>query len=593
MAAPMNEHLERFLRKYLGIDPPPGAVLVNAPWGAGKTYSAKHALREIGRNYVYVSVNGAATYDELVRRTVLAAYPVLGSKSLQALGSLARSALGVFRIQTDLTIEKVFDLPSQQVIIFDDVERALVDVRQLMGFFNALCEEDGNHVIILCNEEELGKTKRYALIKEKTIYFTLRISADIQSLINIFIKSCNENYAIFVSKFDSSTGDLFYSIGSENLRTFKNALSDFEPIFLEGEALGLSHETLFEALKLFLVLAVAAKDGTLARQDLSGRADGFTAAFHLHAAGKETPLSNLQKKHGEIDLYSATLDNELLEAVLYDGVATPDLIRRSLAPLSKSAASKDVPPWRRIWYYMQNDEADTEKAVRELRQQLAKFQIALTGEILQTFGILFELAEIGVISETAEDVAKLVKQYTDEMADRDAFDVDVEDDRYGIQSAYGLGFLQSSNPQFREASNYLLGKAHEARVNRLKRKLREAIDDLLTRNLDFRKLILSSQSDENLAREPALNDIDPKYFVKQLLLLTGTEQLESFLSISRRLEEANETVFSAELPWAREVVQLARTAAPPEPVLRRARILKMADWVSQALDQRESVRAPN
>jgi hypothetical protein len=175
-----------------------------------------------------------------------------------------------------------------------------------------------------------------------------------------------------------------------------------------------------------------------------------------------------------LDLYSATLDNELLEAVLYDGVATPDLIRRSLAPLSKSAASKAVPPWRRIWYYMQNDEASTEKAIRELRNQLSKFEITFTGEILQTFGILFELAEVGVIDETADDVAKLAKQYTEEMADREAFDVDIEDDRYGTQSAYGLGFFQSSNPQFREASNYLLSKAHEVRVNRLKRKLRHA-----------------------------------------------------------------------------------------------------------------------
>jgi hypothetical protein len=98
---------------------------------------------------------------------------------------------------------------------------------------------------------------------------------------------------------------------------------------------------------------------------------------------------------------------------------------------------------------------------------------------------------------------------------------------------------------------------------------------------------------KNLAREPALNDIEPAYFVKQILLLTGTEQLESFLSISRRLEETNEAVFSAELPWARDVIQRARAAATAEPALRQARILKMADWVSQALDQREGVRTPN
>jgi hypothetical protein len=583
----MNEHVEAFLKKYLGIRPPPGAVLVNAPWGAGKTFLVKRVLRDLGGSYIYVSVNGATTYEELVRRTVLATYPVLSGKSLQALGSLAKSALGVFRIQTDLTIEKVFDLPSHHVIVFDDAERALIDIRQLMGFFNALCEGDENHVIILCNEDEIEKKRRYAVIKEKTVYFTIRITSDISSLLVVLKGRVTDKYAMFIESSEEDIVEAFSSIGSQNLRTFQNALSDFEPIFTEAQELQLADEIISEALKLFLILAVAVKDGTLARSDLKERTDAFTAAFQQHAGGPETPLSKLQKKHGGTDLYAATLDNELLEAVLYDGVATRELIQRSLAPLSLSAASKAVPPWRRVWYYMQNAEVKTETAISELRQQMAEFQITFTGEILHTFGVLFELAQAGVISEMGDDVLGLAKQYTDDLASRDSFQVDIEDDRYGLSSAYGLGFMQSSNPLFREASSYLLQKVHQSRVNGLKRRLKESLDDITTRSLEFRKLVLQSSSDENLAREPALHEIEASFFVKQVLRLTGDEQLEVFLSIGRRLEEANEKVFSAEIAWAREVIRLTRDAAVDQPALRRARIRKMSEWVSTALDQRE------
>ena len=584
----MNEHVEQFLKKYLADSPPAGAVLVNAPWGAGKTFIIKETLRKLGVNYIYVSVNGVTTYEELVRRTVLSAYPVFRSRSLQNLGSLAKSALGVFRIQTDLTIEKVFDLPSHHVLVFDDVERALLDVRQVMGFFNALCEDDANHVLVLSNEDEIPKKRIYKLIKEKTVYFTLRVFPDSASLLVALKGTLSDDYAAFIGRLEVEITETFLEIGSQNLRTFRNALSDFQPIFIEANALKLSNETISEALKLFLILAIAAKEGSLARADLKERSDGFTAAFAQHAGAPETALTKLQKKHPGMDLYAATLDNELLEAVLYDGVAQRDLIRRSLAPLSQSAAGKAVPAWRRIWYYMQNDESQTEQAIAEIREQLSAFEITRTGEILHSFGVLIELAEARVIDETVDDVLRMAKTYADELSIRNCFQIDVGDDRYGTSSAYGLGFMQSSNPRFREASTYILTKAHETRVNGLKHRLRDLINNMTTSSLEVRKLLLSS-SEENLAREPALHEVDVSTFVKQFLRLTGNEQLELLMSIARRLEEANQTVIAAELPWARKVISDARDAAQEEPPLRRARIQKMCDWASTSLDQREGV----
>ena len=239
---------------------------------------------------------------------------------------------------------------------------------------------------------------------------------------------------------------------------------------------------------------------------------------------------------------------------------------------------------------MQNDEARTESAIGEMRKQLAAFEITLTGEILHTFGVLFELAETQVIEETGDEVLEMTKRYTDELASRDSFQIDIEDDRYGTSSAYGLGFMQSRNPLFREASAYLLSVVHETRVKALKQTMRECLAEITTRSVEFRQLILHSSSDENLAREPALHEIETQFFIDQLLKLTGEEQLEVFLSISRRLEEANEKVFSTEIGWAREVIKLARDAAVRQPPLRRARISRMCDWASTALDQRAELQ---
>ena len=43
------------------------------------------------------------------------------------------------------------------ILIFDDIERCRVDIIELMGFFNNLCENSGYRIILIANEDEIAR----------------------------------------------------------------------------------------------------------------------------------------------------------------------------------------------------------------------------------------------------------------------------------------------------------------------------------------------------------------------------------------------------------------------------------------------------
>lgn len=54
--------------------------------------------------------------------------------------------------------EGLFTLQKENtVLIFDDIERCQIDIIELMGFLNNLCENNGYRVILIANEEEISR----------------------------------------------------------------------------------------------------------------------------------------------------------------------------------------------------------------------------------------------------------------------------------------------------------------------------------------------------------------------------------------------------------------------------------------------------
>ena len=128
---------------------------------------------------------------------------------------------------------------TDKLIVLEDIERTQIDIIELLGYINNMCENDGVKVLLVTNESELittyeksddqGKTTEYytdsamayKLAKEKTIGDTIYFNCDYENTIQQIIGS----FGLFLQKYCTSEyaediRDIFFLMTSHNLRAF-------------------------------------------------------------------------------------------------------------------------------------------------------------------------------------------------------------------------------------------------------------------------------------------------------------------------------------------------------------------------------------
>src|ERR1700704_4937123 len=133
-----NRHVKDYLTFYLNLPHPPHyAVMINGPWGIGKTHLVKQFLKEaVGEadKYVYVSLFGIATRDEIDSALFEAIYPLVGSKAAKLGGRILKTALKFNGIELDLKLSDVISKFNPRIYVFDDLERCEMPVNKVMGY---------------------------------------------------------------------------------------------------------------------------------------------------------------------------------------------------------------------------------------------------------------------------------------------------------------------------------------------------------------------------------------------------------------------------------------------------------------------------
>ena len=184
---------------------------------------------------------------------------------------------GIIQNRDKINYEEFFST-DDKVLCFDDLERANVDVIDILGYINNFVEHDNIKTIIICNEKELStklkssnlemktfiatylldkqdelnstdkpivekiqqkienvfdKANDYERIKEKLIGETFEYAPQFDYIINgIFMRY--ENYADFIRFLRENTRliiSTFERSGTRNLRIFKHALNDFKKVY--------------------------------------------------------------------------------------------------------------------------------------------------------------------------------------------------------------------------------------------------------------------------------------------------------------------------------------------------------------------------
>lgn len=189
-----NEIFEA-ITNYINNEKAKYAVIIDAPWGAGKTYlyekflANKIAENEAGKNQrktnVYISLYGISTTEELSKE-LFANYMLKVKcndndikegiyKVSSGIASVMSKAISISVGQISLDFSGMEELlknsidVKDMVICFDDLERCGIPINELFGFINNLVEHCNCKVLILADESNIGKMFANTNIEAKYI----------------------------------------------------------------------------------------------------------------------------------------------------------------------------------------------------------------------------------------------------------------------------------------------------------------------------------------------------------------------------------------------------------------------------------------
>ncbi len=300
----MDDLVESIL-DYIRSDYTDYAIMINGEWGSGKTYFWNHKIRNKiesirlnGKKYttIYMSLYGISNLEEISKKIFIETTQLMDKNLKKYMDANGQTTIPEYA-KTGLDMANFFGVTQNgdkidygaffstddKILCFDDLERANVDVIDILGYINNFVEHDHIKTIIICNEKELStklknsnlemktfiatylldkegsldkknekasdkpmvekiqdkieyvfdKANDYERIKEKLIGETFEYAPEFSYIINgllmryerypELIRFLRENTNLIISTFNKS--------GTRNLRILKHALTDFKKVF--------------------------------------------------------------------------------------------------------------------------------------------------------------------------------------------------------------------------------------------------------------------------------------------------------------------------------------------------------------------------
>lgn len=249
----MNNNILQSLNQYLTNPDPQYALMIKGKWGCGKTFFIKKWMKKLEESHkddkepkpIYVSLYGLKTTQEITTSINRVLYPRLYGKAAKVGKSLLKIVTGIVLqqnidlngdTQSDFTLNLPLDslsifstednlVKGEKFLVFDDVERCLVSMKELLGYINYFVEHCHCHVLLIGDETKITGESKKCLddFKEKTIGKEMELSPDIDSAIDSFIGELGP----FVKQHVLEIKKTFQLSECDNLRILRQCLWDF------------------------------------------------------------------------------------------------------------------------------------------------------------------------------------------------------------------------------------------------------------------------------------------------------------------------------------------------------------------------------
>lgn len=284
-----NENIRIFLKLYIENPDPRYAVMLKGKWGCGKTFFVDRWLEEYHQPEVEAGVNdivlqpikvslyGMTKTEQITKAIDRALHPILYSKGMQVAKNVLKVA-GKIVFKTSFDVDgdgekdgsfsasldslSLFDTKDNSIkgvrfLIFDDIERCQIDMKQLLGYINYFVEHCGCHVVIVGDEEHATDEAKVVLkeFKEKTVGREFEVQVDINAAVDYFLGEDLPRVDWLQTQRDNII-KIFSATGSENLRILRQCLYDFKTQYqlLNAELVAQDHVILPGLLGSFIAV---------------------------------------------------------------------------------------------------------------------------------------------------------------------------------------------------------------------------------------------------------------------------------------------------------------------------------------------------
>jgi hypothetical protein len=415
------------LHEYVGINKPRYAFMIEAPWGAGKTYLVKRELKEVlsTDKARYATLNGVSDRKSF-RRALLA--NTSEAKLMDAAGTfgdvfgkLAKVG-NVGSLAQDVVEEKLLNnLPD--LLIFDDVERCEMSPGELLGLINEFVEHQAKNVVLCAfierddADDKLKKRGDFLSRKEKVVGRTVKIVADARSALPEFISAMPEGHGKLW--FKSNKGlvlEVFSSATHSNLRVLRQCLHDCGRVIdVLDEDIRISTEAMIRFVRTYLSLSMSVATGEINAQQLLDRSD-HRSIVKPNEGESAHPLYTCSLQHPEAEIYAghaaSILPLDLGCSLIGVGYEEPDKINAALRSTGQFDGNKETPLWARFVKWRLMPQAELKSAFQEAKSYIFDSDEIMPGPYLHTAHDLITIAEDGAGdgSKLAHDIQRRIEE---------------------------------------------------------------------------------------------------------------------------------------------------------------------------------------
>lgn len=406
----LNSHVRDYLKEFLKTKDPKFAVMVEGPWGVGKTHLIKQIIKEQTVNIpLYVSLYGVSSQNEFNRAIVKAATPDLITKSDKYtktltgfLSSLKVAGFSVDFNKMDFSDYLLSKLP--ETLVFDDLERSTLRPVEILGLINGFVEHEGKKIIILANEDQYWKESNDKKQKEKTVGRTLKIKAEIDIAFEEIISEFNDKFKEFIGSERELIINIFNKSETNNLRILSQTLWEFNRLFqvIEDNLLN-NKEGMRSLLELFIILTIEYKANGLTIEDFRLRGQ-----FNIGDKPEFKKLNSISEKYNNPEIirgqFSTVLPSLLAEKFICEGEISANFVNESLQQTPNFHVPEKETEWQTVWWASERSEKDVQQAVKKMEQKFDEHGYTDPGIILHVFTCLYDLKEMGYTSSTKEQI---------------------------------------------------------------------------------------------------------------------------------------------------------------------------------------------